>query len=136
MERMQKLFSLIIPVSVLYLILVSSESYAQSRADLVIRNAKVITIDKDNRLAEAIAIKGELIIAVSSDSDIERYIEEAKTKVLDAKGRLVVPCGGEKIYRANEPSSTSITIILIEESIRWPIHILQNYHHDKKCGLW
>ena len=91
MKKLQKLFGLIITASVLHIIVVSSGSYAQPTADLVIRNAKVITIDRDNRLAEAIAIKGELIIAVTSDGDIERYIEKAKTKVIDAKGRLVVP---------------------------------------------
>ncbi|MBW8041944.1 MAG: amidohydrolase [Planctomycetes bacterium] len=91
MKKLQKLFAFTIAVSVLHLIAVSSGLYAQSTADLVIRNAKVITIDGGNRFAEAIAIKGEFIIAVTSDSDIEHYIEKAKTRVIDAKGRLVVP---------------------------------------------
>lgn len=91
MTRLKKLSGLIIAVSVLHLIVISSGSYAQSTADLLIRNAKVITIDRGNRLAEAVAIKGEFIIAVTSNSDIERYIDKAKTKVIDAKGRLVVP---------------------------------------------
>ncbi|MHC4110848.1 MAG: amidohydrolase [Planctomycetota bacterium] len=91
MEKLQKLLGFIIAVSVLPLIAVSSGSYAKSTADLVVKNAKVLTIDRDNRLAEAIAIKGEFIIAVTSDSDIERYIEKAETRVIDAKGRLVVP---------------------------------------------
>lgn len=91
MKKLQKLFAFTIAVSVLHLIAVSSGLYAQSTADLVIRNAKVITIDGGNRFAEAIAIRGEFIIAVTSDSDIEHYIEKAKTRVIDAKGRLVVP---------------------------------------------
>ncbi|MHC4735370.1 MAG: amidohydrolase [Planctomycetota bacterium] len=91
MEKLQKLLGLIIAVSVFYLIVASSDSYAKSTADLLIRNAKVITVDRENRSAEAIAIKGEFIIAVTSDSDIERYIDRAKTRVIDAKGRLVVP---------------------------------------------
>ena len=36
------------------------------KADLVIINGKVLTIDNDNPYAEAIAIKGEIIIAVGS----------------------------------------------------------------------
>ncbi|MHC4640313.1 MAG: amidohydrolase [Planctomycetota bacterium] len=91
MDKLQKLSGLIIVVSVSNLIIISSGLYAQSTADLLIRNAKVITIDRDNRLAEAVAVKGEFIIAVTSDSDIERYIDKANTKVIDAKGRLVVP---------------------------------------------
>jgi predicted amidohydrolase YtcJ len=91
MIKLQKLFAFIVAVSVLHLITPGSGSYAQSTADLVIRNAKVITIDKDNRLAEAVAIKGQFIIAVTSDSDIECCIEKTATEVIDANGRLVVP---------------------------------------------
>ena len=67
-------------------------SYAQiEKADLVIINGKVLTIDKDNPVAEAIAIKGENIIAVGSSSEISLLIEKCCTKVIDAAGRLVVP---------------------------------------------
>ncbi len=60
-------------------------------ADLVIRNAKVVTIDKDNPWAQAIAFKGETIIAVTSNKAIEKYIKEGLTEIIDAQGRLVVP---------------------------------------------
>ncbi|MFC2169272.1 amidohydrolase [Acidobacteriota bacterium] len=60
-------------------------------ADLVIKNAKIVTIDKDNPRAEAVAIKGEFIIAVTENKEIDSYIEEGITKVIDAKGRLLVP---------------------------------------------
>jgi len=67
-------------------------SYAQKeKADLVIINGKVLTIDKDNPVAEAIAIKGENIIVVGSASKISAFIEKGSTKVIDAKGRLVIP---------------------------------------------
>ena len=60
-------------------------------ADLVIKNAKVVTIDKDNSRAEAVAFKGEHIVAVTTDKKIDRFIDEEITRVIDAKGRLVVP---------------------------------------------
>lgn len=60
-------------------------------ADLVIKNAKVVTIDKTNPRAEAIAFKGEHIIAVTTNKNIARYIDKKTTQVIDAKGRLVVP---------------------------------------------
>jgi len=60
-------------------------------ADLVIENAKVVTIDKDNPRAEAIAFKGEKIVAVTTNKKIKSYIDEGTTTVIDAKGRLVVP---------------------------------------------
>ena len=66
---------------------------AQQRpaADLVIRNAKVVTIDKANPRAEAIAIQGDKIIAVTSDQAIAQYIQQGKTQVIDAQRRLVIP---------------------------------------------
>jgi len=60
-------------------------------ADLVIKNAKVVTIDEDNPRAQSIAFKGETIVAVTSDERIEEYIKDGVSKIIDAKGRLVVP---------------------------------------------
>jgi len=60
-------------------------------ADMVIKNAKVVTIDEDNPRAQAVAFKGERIIAVTSNKAIEKHIEEGLTKIIDAQGRLVVP---------------------------------------------
>ena len=60
----------------------------KEKADLVIINGKVLTIDKENPTAEAIAIKGEKIIAVGTTSSISGLIEKGKTKVIDANGRL------------------------------------------------
>ena len=67
------------------------ESQKGEAADLVIKNANIVTIDKDNPRAEAIAIKGEMIIAVGSDKSIEKYIKKDSTQVIDAQGRLVIP---------------------------------------------
>ena len=60
-------------------------------ADLVINNAKIVTIDKDNPRAEALAIKGDRIIAVGSVKKISRYVESTTTEIIDAGGRLVLP---------------------------------------------
>jgi len=60
-------------------------------ASLVIRNAKIFTVDKDNPRAGAVAVSGEKIIAVTSNEAIEPYIGKRTTTVIDAKGRLVIP---------------------------------------------
>ncbi len=60
-------------------------------ADLVIINGKVLTIDKDNAKAEAVAVRGETIIAVGSTAEISKMILEGSTKIIDAGGRLVIP---------------------------------------------
>jgi predicted amidohydrolase YtcJ len=60
-------------------------------AELVIINGKVLTIDKTNPKAEAIAVIGENIIAVGTTPEVSRMIKEGFTKVIDARGRLVIP---------------------------------------------
>ena len=59
-------------------------------ASLVLHHGKVLTMDSDNPVAEALAIDGEMIMAVGSDEDINPYIG-IDTKVIDLEGMLVVP---------------------------------------------
>lgn len=61
------------------------------KADLVIVNGKVLTNDPEKPFAEAIAIKGEYIIAVGDISEILDFAEEGKTRIIDAVRRLVIP---------------------------------------------
>jgi predicted amidohydrolase YtcJ len=65
---------------------------AQSRpaADLMIRNAKVWTVDKDQPTAQAVAILGDRIVAVGSNADIEVW-HGGHTRVIDAAGKLLLP---------------------------------------------
>jgi predicted amidohydrolase YtcJ len=73
-------------------IMISINSCTQTqKADMVILNGKVLTIDENNPYAEAIAIKGEFIIAVGTTKSVSRMIEEGATEVIDAGGRLVIP---------------------------------------------
>ncbi len=58
--------------------------------DIVIRNAKVITVDPEFRIAEAVAIRGERIEAVGTFEDIEPSITP-NTKVIDAGGKALLP---------------------------------------------
>jgi len=60
-------------------------------ADLVIKNAKIVTIDKKNPREEAVAVSGEFIVGVGSNRHIQQFVEEGKTTVINAQGRLVVP---------------------------------------------
>jgi predicted amidohydrolase YtcJ len=63
----------------------------KENADLVIINGKVLTIDEQNPFTEAIAIKGEMILAVGTTSEIMKMVQKNSTKVIDAAGRLVIP---------------------------------------------
>jgi len=63
----------------------------KEKADMVILNGKVVTIDNDNPRAEAIAIVDDRIVAVGTNAKIKKYVDEAQTELIDAQGRLVIP---------------------------------------------
>lgn len=64
---------------------------AQSdKADLIIENAKIVTLDAKAPRAEAIAIAGDKIIGIGARRDLERF-KTASTRVIDAGKRTVVP---------------------------------------------
>lgn len=71
-------------------VLVSCQTGVVEPADRAIINAKVLTVDPDHPYAEAIAMRGEWIVKVGTEKEIEKLIDEA-TEVIDAKGRLVFP---------------------------------------------
>jgi predicted amidohydrolase YtcJ len=59
-------------------------------AEIIICNAKVLTIDSQFSKAEAVAISGGLILAVGTNHQIEAFNGPA-TKVIDAAGKIVLP---------------------------------------------
>ena len=60
------------------------------KADLVLKNANVHTLDIARPRAQAVAIQGRDIVAVGSNEDVEARIGP-KTRVFDLDGRTVVP---------------------------------------------
>jgi predicted amidohydrolase YtcJ len=60
------------------------------KADLVITNAKIITVDGDFNIKEAVAVKDGKILAVGSDSEVKDYVS-SDTRVLDLKGKPILP---------------------------------------------
>jgi len=77
-------------VALLFIVTACGAQYSGPPADLVVMNANIVTIDKDNPRAEAVAVIGEELIAVTSNSAIQAYIGD-DTEVVDAAGRLVIP---------------------------------------------
>ena len=59
-------------------------------ATLVLTNGKVITIDPSAPEAQAVAIRGDRIVAAGSSAEIKRYIGQG-TEVIDLKGQLAIP---------------------------------------------
>jgi len=59
-------------------------------ADLILKNAKVITMDPDCPSAELVAVKGNRILLVATGEELEP-VRGARTKIIDCYGKTVVP---------------------------------------------
>jgi predicted amidohydrolase YtcJ len=61
-----------------------------SYVDTVFKNGKIITVDKKDTIEEAVGIKGNKIVFVGSNADIDKITDE-KTKVIDLNGKTLCP---------------------------------------------
>jgi predicted amidohydrolase YtcJ len=87
-------------------------------ADVIITNARIYTVNPRQEWAEAIAIRGEKILAVGDKAKVETYRGKT-TKVIDAQRRLVLPgftdChihfldGSLSLLQVNLDDSTTLT---------------------------
>jgi len=59
------------------------------KADIILKNGYVWTVDAQLPKAQAVAIRGNEILAVGSDEDVETFIGPG-SKVLNMDGRLVL----------------------------------------------
>ncbi len=59
-------------------------------ADLVMMQGKIVTMDEAKPEVEALAVRGDTIVALGTSAEIEPYIGDS-TKVIDLKGNLAIP---------------------------------------------
>jgi predicted amidohydrolase YtcJ len=59
-------------------------------ADLILRNGRIVTLEANPPVAEAIAIRGELILAVGTNARVAT-LAGPKTQTIDLKGALAIP---------------------------------------------
>ena len=59
-------------------------------ADTVLYNGKVLTVDKDNTVAQGIALRDGKVLAVGNSADIRKFAGP-KTRQIDLAGKSVVP---------------------------------------------
>ena len=72
---------------------VAASAKAQERRpapDLIVVNARIYTVDNARPMASALAVRGGRITFVGSDNEA-RTMATSRTRVLDAKGRTVIP---------------------------------------------
>lgn len=73
-----------------FIAMVMTTAQSQPAADLIITNAKVWTGDKSHPKADSVAILGDRIVAVGSSAEAGAW-RGARTKVIDAQGKLLLP---------------------------------------------
>jgi predicted amidohydrolase YtcJ len=72
-------------------LLASAAAHAQQApADTILTNGKIITVDDRFSIAEAVAVKGDRIVAVGTNQDIAR-LAGPNTRRIDLGGKSVVP---------------------------------------------
>lgn len=59
-------------------------------ADIIFKGGNVITVDKENNIAQAVAVKGNKIIYVGSVDGVDQFADE-NTKIIDLKGKCLIP---------------------------------------------
>src|SRR5262249_24493818 len=59
-------------------------------ATLVLQKGKIATVDDQKPEAQALAARGDTIVAVGTDEEIAAYVGP-KTHVIDLRGRLAIP---------------------------------------------
>lgn len=81
---------MIVPRHFVILLFAPLLALAQDKADLILTNGNVVTVDERFSLAEAIAVRGERLIAVGTNDEIEAFAGP-DTRRIDLEGATVLP---------------------------------------------
>lgn len=82
--------SILITVMLWFPLMMSAATKAAEPADIILVNGKIVTVDDRFTIAQAVAIKGQRIVAVGRNDDI-RKLAGAQTREIDVRGRTVIP---------------------------------------------
>jgi predicted amidohydrolase YtcJ len=103
--------------------------------DLIIHHAKVFTPDPAHRFAEAVAVKGNRIVAVGTSAEITALGDD-KTKRFDAGGRVVIP--GLNDAHTHQGPRPEHFIVGMEDNPSWALAsaALANASEETSSDLW
>lgn len=123
-------------LSITFSILLIKCTTMPQHADLVLFNGKIITVDQDFSIAQALAIKDGKLLAVGPDKEILKAFSNS-TKRIDLKGRTVIP-GIIEGHAHPIPASQSELFYKIpdlhsiDELLTW----IYNEAHSMQNGEW
>lgn len=108
----------------------------QSAPDSILYNGKIFTSDAAQPNAEAIAIHGERILAVGSNSEIKK-LAGAKTRLIDLQGRTVIPgINDAHFHFAPNPHGFNLVFKSLEPSWNETIEAIKNAVKQTPKGEW
>ena len=95
------------------------------QADLVVHRGKIVTVDKGFRIVEAMAVRGDRILAVGSRAEVER-LAGPRTERVDLAGKTVLPglidshvhAGAAAMYEWERPVPDMETVADVLKYIR------------------
>ena len=65
-------------------------NFDYSYIDKAFINGKVVTVNENDDICEAVGIKGNKIVFVGSNEDIRKIVDE-NTEIIDLQGRTMTP---------------------------------------------
>lgn len=108
----------------------------QTSADLILLNGKVFTSDAAQPKAEAIAIRGERILAVGSNEEI-RKLANTKTRSIDLGGRTVTPGFNDAHFHfMPQPAGFQLKFKDMEPSWTEVVEAIKNAVKETPKGTW
>jgi predicted amidohydrolase YtcJ len=116
------------------------EKVKEIKANQVLKNGAVYTVDADRSWAQAIAIAGEKIIFVGSNEDVETYVG-ADTVVIDLDGKMVLPAFVDShMHPAHSAHlyqyQLSLFDVVGEEPIQAYLNTVREYVDSNPDELW
>lgn len=129
---MKKLLPLVFLSALLFL----SASGQQAPADLILLNGKVFTADSAKPSAEAVAIRGERIIAVGTSAEIEK-LADVRTLRIDLQGRVVIPGFNDAhIHFGADPQGFNLQFKTLEPSWEETRAAIEAAAKQAPAGTW
>ena len=118
-------------------------NFDYSYVDIAFKNGVVITINEKDEIAEAVGIKGNKIVFVGSNLDLEKIIN-SETKVIDLAGKTLMPGFIDTHYHpilkglfGNDENSAIInTSIENCKSIDDILNLVKKAVKTRKPGAW
>ena len=105
-------------------------------ADIIIYNAKVLTVNSNFVVAQALAVRGDQIVAVGRDKQVERF-KGPETRMLDAHGHTVMPgLYDNQVDSYHAAISELNTPLSVFHSIAEALDYIRTQAAQKPAGTW